>query len=213
VAFAHFFLTIYSRCQPLDAPTQYMAPIQIFENELVALIGNPSALRPFVCKGSPLDCQAFIVGINPATSGGFWEFWRSGHGFDKAAWFEAYKKDRKSRPLRPGKTRRSEISNTRRVIEWIVESASPIRCFETNLFSTPTARANELTPTQRDTAPFEFLLKKIAPQVIVAHGVDAAKHFEKMHLPATIISVSHFSVGWSQDRAKKLGRQIRSACG
>ena len=54
-----------------------------FESELRSLTG-PSALRPFVCDGSPLTCRVFIVGINPATSmtTDFWQFWRAGTGFD-----------------------------------------------------------------------------------------------------------------------------------
>ncbi len=38
-----------------------------FGSELEALIERPTALRPFVCDGSPLSCTVFIVGYNPAT--------------------------------------------------------------------------------------------------------------------------------------------------
>ena len=63
-----------------------------FEAALAELVGRPSDLRPFVCDGSPLDCEIFIVGANAATAmGDFWDFWHPGVGMDKAAWFEAYK--------------------------------------------------------------------------------------------------------------------------
>lgn len=185
-----------------------------FERELADLIGRPTDLRPFVCDGSPLECEAFIVGFNPATtmSADFWQFWRSGHGFDKSAWFSAYKKDRQDRPLKPGKKRRNAISNTRRVIEWLLEEANPVRCLETNIYSAPTEQAVDLASVQRVTAPVDFLLANIKPRVIVAHGDDAVRHIHSKRLSGRIINVSHFSRGWSQASARELGQQIKREC-
>lgn len=77
-------------------------------------MGRPTSLRPFVCDGSPLDCEIFIVGANAATAmGDFWDFWLPGVGMDKAAWFAAYKAARAQKPLAPGKTRRMAVSPTR----------------------------------------------------------------------------------------------------
>jgi hypothetical protein len=94
-----------------------MNKLSQFESELGALIGRPSHLRPFVCNGSPLESGVFIIGFNPATEmrGDFWDYWRSEYGFDKTAWFKAYMEERQVRPLKPGKTRRAQVSNTRRV--------------------------------------------------------------------------------------------------
>jgi len=191
-----------------------MAAIETFEKELLALIGKPTDLRPFVCNGSPLQCQAFIVGFNPATAlaADFWQFWHPGHGFDKAAWFAAYVKERQLRPLKPGKTRRNTISNTRRVIEWVLEGVSPVTCLETNIYASPTEQAVDLASKQRVTAPFDFLLSTINPRVIVVHGADAAAHIQSKSVRARIITVSHFSRGWSQVAARSLGQQIRSEC-
>ena len=187
--------------------------LQSFEEQLRDLIGAPTDLRPFVCDGSPLECRAFIVGFNPATamSADFWQFWRSGHGFDKAAWFGTYIIDRRDRPLRPGQTRRNPISNTRRVIDWILEEANPIRCLETNIYSAPTEQATDLPSRKRITAPFDFLVAAIRPRVILTHGDKAEEHIRSKHLSARIISVSHFSRGWSEERARELGNQIKSA--
>ena len=187
--------------------------LQNFEEQLRDLIGAPTDLRPFVCDGSPLACRAFIVGFNPATamSADFWQFWRSGYGFDKAAWFSAYKIDRRDRPLKLGKTRRNATSNTRRVIDLILEEANPIRCLETNIYSAPTEQATDLPSRKRITAPFDFLIAAIKPRVIITHGADAAEHIRSKHLSARIISVSHFSRGWSKERARELGNQIKSA--
>lgn len=188
-----------------------MQAISKFENELAVLIGAPTDLRPFVCDGSPLTCDVFIVGFNPATtmSADFWQFWRPGVGFDKVAWFEAYKKDRQLKPLKPGKTRRNAVSPSRRVIEMILEGASPYRCLETNIYSASTVQAADLATQQRITAPFDFLLANIKPRVIVAHGVEAVEHIRKMNVDAKVIPVSHFSRGWSHESAFKLGLRVR----
>lgn len=191
-----------------------LSPLEVFERELEKRVGRPTAVRPFVCDGSPLDCRAFIVGFNPATTmdTDFWEFWRSGYGFDKAAWFEVYKKERVRKPLKPGKLRRSPVSNTRRVIDWISDAASPCKCLETNVYSRATDSANELAQEHRNTAPFDFLLEFIKPAVIVTHGKDASHFVQTRWSSGTLICVSHFSRGWSRESARQLGAQIRDGC-
>jgi len=68
-------------------------------------------LRPFVCKGSPLLCPVFLVGMNPASSDkGFWRYW-SVAGFDYDSWFRYYTASRSA----AGK--RSSISPTRARIQ------------------------------------------------------------------------------------------------
>ena len=189
-----------------------MNELVAFERELLALIGRPTDLRPFVCTGSPLECSVFIVGFNPATTitKDFWHFWRPGTGFDKAAWFEEYKRERQVLPLKAGKSRRNAISNTRRVIEWVIEDASLVHCLETNIYSLPTAQAVDLSQKQRATAPLDFLLEKINPRVIVAHGVDAVDQVLNKNLRAHVFRVPHFSRRWSQARARALGQRLRA---
>ena len=189
-----------------------MQKISKFEDELAALIGAPTDLRPFVCDGSPLTSDVFIVGFNPATtmSADFWQFWRPGVGFDKVAWFDTYKEERQLKPLKPGKTRRNTVSPTRRVIDLVLAGASPYRCLETNIYSAPTEQAADLTTRQRNSAPFDFLLANIKPRVIVAHGIDAVEHIRKMNVDAKVFSVSHFSRGWSHEAARALGVKVRN---
>lgn len=148
-----------------------------FQARLEMAIGKPATLRPFVCEGSPLDCGVFIVGFNPATemSADFWKFWTPGYGFNKAAWFDAYKAERLNKPLRPGKARRNAVSPTRRAIDWICESASPLRCLETNIYATASLDMNSLGHEDRDAATFMFLVETIKPSVIVAHGKTLAE--------------------------------------
>jgi len=185
-----------------------------FEARLKDLMGGNNNLRPFVCEGSPLACQAFIIGLNPANKldDPFWKFWDSDYGFRKSEWFEYYKQEKRSRPLAPGKTKRAAIGNTRRVIDWIVEEASPVRCLETNIHALATARAKDLPTEYRRTEIFDFLLKAIDPKVLLLHGKDAEQHIKEVSTSAQIIAVPHLAIGWSQINAKKLGRQIREAC-
>ena len=112
-----------------------------FEESLVELIGRPTKLRPFVCEGSPLQCDLFLVGFNPATEMAcdFWDHWKTSVGFDRAAWFQAYLADRKTRPLKPGKKSRPAVSNTRRCLGWIQEEAAGTQILETNIFARATA--------------------------------------------------------------------------
>ena len=188
-----------------------MPTLEIFQQGLATLIGTPTELRAFVCDGSPLGCEVFIVGFNPATSmsADFWQFWRPSKGFDKERWFEAYKEDRQVRPLKPGKTRRNSVSPTRRVMNWVLEGAAPYKCLETNIYSASTEQAVDLASERRITAPFDFLLASIKPRVIVAHGVDAVEHIRKLNIEAKVFSVSHFSRGWSREAALELGVEIK----
>ena len=191
-----------------------MISLDRFEQDLAALIGEPTDLRPFVCDGSPLHHRAFIVGFNPATemAADFWSFWRHGFGFDKSAWLAAYLKERRERPLKPGKSRRAAMSNTRRVLEWVLQEAEPVRCLETNIYAAPTEQAAGLAPARRLTAPFDFLLDAIRPDLIVVHGKEAAMHMGNRGVATPVIAVPHFSRGWSQSAARELGRQIRHGC-
>ena len=187
-----------------------MLDLSSFEQELVALIGRPTDLRPFVCDGSPLECRGFIVGFNPASASDedFWKFWDPTIGFDKTTWFQTYLRERRERPLKPGKTRRNPISNTRRVIDWIVSEASPVKILETNIYSAPSEEAKDLAAHARFTAPFDFLLSEIKPVVILAHGNDAVSHLSTRATNGKVVSLPHLSRGWSESRARDLGRQI-----
>ena len=55
-----------------------------FREQLSALMVDRTE-RPFVCDGSPLQAQVFVVGLNPATTlrEDFWSFWDDSAGFDR----------------------------------------------------------------------------------------------------------------------------------
>ena len=193
------------------------APLRTFEESLTLRIGRPTTLRPFVCDGSPLTCEVFIVGVNPASEmdEDFWSFWRPGVGFDKSRWFEAYVAARARKPLRPGKTRRNRLSTTRRIMEQISEEASPVRILETNIYSVSSPDARSLAESDKSASTFDWLLSEIQPRLIVAHGRDAEAHLKaRQAYPGTDMwFVPHFSRGWSQERARELGRDVKAACG
>ncbi|QKE63804.1 hypothetical protein HNE05_10690 [Aquipseudomonas campi] len=181
-----------------------------FQQRLETIIGRPADQRPFVCDGSPLDCRVFIVGLNPASASerDFWEFWDCEAGFNKRAWFESYLTERAKRPLKPGKTRRNPISNTRRVLEWVISSAGDTRILETNIYASATEDAKGLAGSMRCSRAFDFLVDALKPRLVVAHGNHAVDHMRTKYPGLQTIAVKHFSRGWSQQAAWDLGLSI-----
>jgi hypothetical protein len=176
-----------------------------FDRQLRQRLGTSAYARPFVCDGSPLDCQAFIVGANPATDAPFWPFWTVNQGFDKAAWEVAYEQARVDRGKRA-------VSNTRERINRIAAAASPISCLETNVFATPTPSLGELPPTSRGSSLLAFLVESIQPLVILTHGVDAVNGVRALRLGARadVLEVKHLRFVSYTD-AWQLGREINEA--
>lgn len=187
-----------------------MSNLAEFQQRLETIIGRPTDQRPFVCDGSPLDCRVFIVGLNPASASerDFWEFWDCEAGFNKRAWFESYLAERAKRPLQPGKTRRNPISNTRRVLEWVISSAGDTRILETNIYASATEDAKDLAGSMRHSRAFDFLVEALKPRLVVAHGNDAVDHMRTKYPGVQTIAVKHFSRGWSQQAARDLGLSI-----
>jgi hypothetical protein len=139
-----------------------------FRSKLEPRLPNPYS-RPFVCDGSPLECRLFIVGINSARDSKkpFWSYWCESYGFKKAELI------RDLEQLSGGLTR------TRKNIEKIADAAGRKITLDTNLYLPPTARAAQLRREDRISDVFEFLLRKIRPQVVFAHGNPAVKFFRK----------------------------------
>jgi uracil-DNA glycosylase len=197
--------------------------LERFAAALRERIGGPAHVRPFVCEGSPLECRAFIVGSNPATalSLDYWSFWESGYGFRREAWAEASRAQRRA----AGK---AEITPTRRMLGRIMEEAAPVRCLDTNVFSTPTPAERDLPPELRQTGVFDLVLDAVRPAAILTHGREAREHlrrllgvarlpeerFEPVPAPwgeVRVRAVRHLSRGWSYAEAEALGRALREA--
>ncbi len=187
-----------------------------FELKLADLIGRPTDLRPFVCEGSPLACEVFLVGFNPATvmQADFWQFWRPGYGYDKTAWFQQYLDERTAKPLKPGRTRRQKVSATRRNMESFIVGAAGVRVLETNIYAAASADMKSLDPASREVAPFRFLLDIIRPKVIVVHGKPAVEAVAKLDIAAKVIAADHhFSRKTSKETARGYGAMAAKECG
>ena len=190
-----------------------------FEIELRLIAGDDTALRPFVCEGSPLSCTAFVVGTNPATEIPFWPYWEPGYGFRKRHWLHAYEATRiaQSRPTR---------SRTRNMLEYIVAAAAPMSCLETNVFSRPSPSATDLRTGDRQTRVFKFLLKAIRPLVLHVHGQEARNYLQAAYgvelevervttVPTPlgqflVRPTHHLAYQWSYERAKQMGEWLAS---
>jgi hypothetical protein len=143
--------------------------LAVFRNQLRRVLAYPfplrSDVRPFVCEGSPMSCDVFLVGFNPATTGpaSFWSYWLSGYGFDKKRWLVDYKACRKP----PKKS----VSPTRERIERVVAGLGPFRCLETNIYAVPSRNAKALAATDRISDHFCFLIATLRPTMILVHGI------------------------------------------
>ncbi len=194
--------------------------IHSFGEELRALVNQYATLRPFVCNGDPLNCKAFVVGTNPASEVPFFPFWDDQTGFDRDRWLECYSSKRAASGREP-------LSATRQRIERIVRAAAPVQILETNLFSAPTRREADLTDEHKRQSALDFLLSSISPSVIVVHGAEARKHFEKRfgqtlapngafseielgEIRMKLCTINHLS-RVSYDDASRLGEAIRAA--
>jgi hypothetical protein len=145
-----------------------------FEAALRALLGDAPDFRPFVCHGSPTDCDVFIVGTHPATSSvPFWRSWSQERGFDYEAWLAEYQRQRQ---VPDGQRKRPTIIPTRRMITRFTEAIhtqTGHRVLETNVFATPTRRAVDLAEEARHSKAVVFFLRELKPRVLVVHGGDA----------------------------------------
>lgn len=174
--------------------------LQTFETHLRQLIGDPTPLRPFVCEGSPLECEIFLVGIEPATElkKEFWDFWKPGHGFDREAWLTTYLQERHAAGKRP-------VSPTRRNMDQFLAGAEGAKVLETNVFAGPRPRYRKDGSEIR--APFRFLLQAIQPKVIFVHGGPAKKEIAALNLTIPTIEANHLRYQTTKEMAREYGQQ------
>lgn len=170
--------------------------------------------RPFVSKGSPLDCRVFIVGFNPARSNvGFGEFWDDNYGFRYDLWHSAYLANNGNR-----------LSPTRQRLERVVQAANSVHILETNLYSFPTPRASDLRMPNRQSDCLSFLVETLKPKLIITHGAKVWKdlnsvrlrplHARLLGIKPTIVPFHHFmsrgAQRWTEPQLDALGMQIKN---
>lgn len=201
--------------------------IERFSRDLKQLLFQFDKTRPFVCDGNPLDCQIFIVGINPATEmkNGFLNFWSDNNGFDKKSWLDQYITERLNQPSKSGRKRRA-YSNTRTRIEWLCSALDPDKVLETNIYSKPTQTVDELLAEDRNIKLFNFLVTTIKPKILFLHGKDTRKAIENMlpvnldenkfvecqfsDAPIKVTAMKHLSRGWSKEKVKNFAHRLRT---
>ncbi|WP_186156656.1 hypothetical protein [Burkholderia gladioli] len=180
-----------------------MFDVDHFAIELRNRMRGPDGYRPFVCDGSPLDCRVLIVGCNPATDTetSFWQYWREGYGFDRASW----ERDYRSARLAQGKR---QLSNTRHSINVLAGSCAPLKCLEANVYAKPTKRQSELSAGDIQDSLLAFLVSRIRPQWIVAHGKIARAAVAGIQFDGVVRAGKHLRFR-SHDELRQLGSEMR----
>lgn len=137
--------------------------LESFRVRLSEKMDNPFA-RPFVCRGSPYNCKAFIVGINAATVlQPFLDYWSDEDGF---AWSK-FKDDYKETGKKEG---------NRRPIEAISEGYGG--ALETNVCMRPSRKPKELTEFDWQNSLLPFLFDEFKPAVVFAHASRPIAYWE-----------------------------------
>jgi hypothetical protein len=202
-----------------------MNDLLVFKTKLFEMLKLYPDPRPFVCDGNPLECNIFIIGINPATKieMNFEDFWDE-DGFDKQKWLEAYINERANAPLKIGKKKRLLVSPTRRSIDHIVKHVTSGKILETNLYIKQTKEAHELKKKDKKTDIFEFLIQEIKPKIVVLHGKSVKDYFrinyddrindddfaeiDIKNLRTLAYATRHLSRGWTFEKLEELGKRI-----
>ena len=130
--------------------------LEEFERTLHELIDEDHPNWPFLCQGSPFECEVAVVGINPGTNIPLWPFWSLPYGCNREGWvktfWQLHKGDQK--PTR----KRMNI-----LFDFLRKEPHPIKCIEMNLYPYYSPSIAELAPPLKDVRVFEYLLTAIKP--------------------------------------------------
>lgn len=186
------------------------------DHEIRRLTREHPEARPFLCEGSPIGCDIFLVGINPGTDTPFWPYWRLPYGCHKQEWLKDYLQ------------RHGRFLQTRARIERLFEATVPVRCLETNMFFRYSPDESSLPDEDRDTSVFDYLLAAISPKVMFIHGDSAIEHMEGLTgkrvrrdewtrarvagVELDVMAGYHLRYRWSYERVDRLGIQLRERC-
>lgn len=168
-----------------------------FEKELLEIVGDGHDLRPFICEGSPLLCDVFIVGYNPATATGrqFLSYWEPGYGMRRSDVLGEIRAIRATQKTKTGRSK-AEFSHSRMTIHVLIaagEELGEFRCLETNIYAAEAPAAGDVKAHQRVTRHFDFLLDWVKPKVIISHGKKANAYLRTKALDAEWLTIeTHF---------------------
>lgn len=146
-----------------------MTTISQFDEHIRRLTGEHPESRPFICDGSPFDCEVAEIGINPGTPTPFWPHWSASRGlFDKQAWLNDYL------------DRHGKFGPTRRNIDLFSQALHPLRCLELNVYDRFASRSAQLAPNLRTTHVLDYLLEALRPRLVLVHGDPPAEHLSRL---------------------------------
>lgn len=128
--------------------------------------GHPA--RPFLCEGSPLNCEVAIVGFNPGTETDFWAHWSLPYGCDRRGWLASFKDN-------PANNRKK----TRHCLEELYCELAPVCCLELNLYPYYSPDQKRLPKSLREPAFFDFMLRAVKPRILLVYGTLAIRHLKK----------------------------------
>ncbi len=201
-----------------------MVTINEIDANIRRLTGEHPEARPFLCEGSPIGAEVFLVGINPGTSTPFWPYWRLPYGCYKNEWIQAYLKSHK----------RFKITRAR--IERLVAVLDQVKYLETNVYFRYTPDADSLPKDLRDIAVFRYLFQTLKPTVMFVHGDTSITCIEYIigrrlargqftsvsyrDIEVDVLTGPHFRCnsstnpekGWIKERVDAIGRDIQQRC-
>ncbi|WP_445665576.1 hypothetical protein [Fodinibius sp. AD559] len=127
---------------------------------------------PFICEGSKLECNVFIVGITPSKSVSFQNHWYpQKDGFNRRGWMDAYDEQE------------DKFTYTRNQLNRIYDEfdeSRNIRLLETNLYNIASTSKENLADNKKSTEVFNFLLRSIKPKAVIGHGKDTIRYLRHL---------------------------------
>lgn len=196
-----------------------------FRTQLLAKIDEvglaDKQVRPFVCTGSPLDCDIMMVGYNPSRDMGLSTFderiWDDTTGFDREQFVEYY--DLAGYQRGESKWRRNHIFQQN-----LIDELPDYPVLETYLYSAINSRKSALSSEYRTTAIFDWLVKVVQPKLIVTQNSDVSRYFERVTdrvlrrnefnmviyqgQPCVILPISHLSKKWTYKEVATLRESV-----
>jgi hypothetical protein len=145
-----------------------MITLAEIDRKIRDLVGDDPLSRPFLCHGSPLECQVASVGINPATDTPFWPYWNAVNGFSKDHWLAEYR------------GRHKRLKPTRDRLEIFCGAMRPIKCLELNLYTHCSRNEATLAKDYQTTDLFDFMVDAVKPRLLFVHGNSPILHLSRL---------------------------------
>jgi hypothetical protein len=196
------------------------------EREIRNYIGSYRAgSRPFLCEGSPIGCEVFLIGLNPAVAADWWSCWNHETGFDRKKWIRNFEKELSNGRNIPG-------AKTRLRIELLRNQILPYRVLDMNLYHIRSDNLSKLKKSDKKKDFCDCLIKKISPKLIFLHGKQVVEHFAELAKvgkedlksmdftdveidgkPATIFAgFGHLCMYWTEIQIVETGKRLNEWC-